>query len=82
MAIPMNSYPSMLGSQNSADPHTEQNPRRAFSDERYQVTLSPPAPLEPCAAHLRQQKRGLFAFYIASSDRLQANDPVCLQPRS
>ena len=32
IATEMNSYPSMSGFQNSADPHTEQNPRRTFSD--------------------------------------------------
>src|SRR5215472_14552863 len=32
----------MRASQNSADPHSEQKLRCTFSDERYQLTLSPP----------------------------------------
>jgi hypothetical protein len=31
-----------MGSQNSAEPQVEQNPRRTFSDDWYQVTLSAP----------------------------------------
>lgn len=31
------------GSQNSEEPQVEQNPRRTFSEERYQVRYSPPS---------------------------------------
>ena len=40
IAIAMVSRP--IGSQNRKDPQVEQKPRRTFSDERYQVTASPP----------------------------------------
>ena len=40
IAIPIQSF--WIGSQNREEPHLEQNPRRTFSEERNQVTLSPP----------------------------------------
>jgi len=43
IAIAINSYPSMVGFQNSVDPpHRTESSLQPVSDERYQVTLSPP----------------------------------------
>lgn len=40
MATPIQSF--LIGSQKSDEPHVEQKPRLAFSEERYQVRLSAP----------------------------------------